>query len=140
MGPFAAADSHDVPWLIHELVPGLAAVVHDVVVGREDAVGEPVVAHELPDVFNRVQFGAFRRQSDDADVAGHDELSGRMPTSLIHQHDRVSAGCDHERDLGQMQGHRFGIAERQHQPRAFAVFRADCAKDIGRFCPLILRG
>ena len=69
-----------------------------------------------PDVLDRVQLWTFSGQSDDADVAGHDELAGRMPTSLIHQHDRVSAGCDHKRDLGQMQGHGFGIAEGQHQP------------------------
>jgi hypothetical protein len=120
-----------VPWLIDEFVPGLAAVVDDVVVGREDAVGEPVVAHELPDVFNRVQFGAFCRQCDDADIAGHNELAGRMPSRLIHQHDGMSTRGNHERDFGQMQGHRFGIAEREHQPRALAVFRADRAKDIG---------
>lgn len=140
MGPFASSDGHDVPWLIDELVPGLAAVVDDVVVGGEDAVGEPVVAHELPDVFNWVQFGTFGRQSNDTDVAGHDELCGRMPTRLVHQHDRVSARSDPERDLGQMQGHRLGIAEGEHQSRALAVLRADCSKDIGRFCPLILRG
>jgi len=32
-------------------------VVEDVVVGFENPVGEPVVAHELPDVFYRVEFG-----------------------------------------------------------------------------------
>ena len=31
-------------------------MVEDIAVGREDAVGEPVVAHELPDVLDRVQF------------------------------------------------------------------------------------
>jgi len=41
-----------VPWLILELAPNLAAVVEDVLVGREDAVGElsllwlPSVAQE----------------------------------------------------------------------------------------------
>ena len=38
MGPFAATDRHDVPWLIDELIPRLAAVVDDVVVGGEDSV------------------------------------------------------------------------------------------------------
>src|SRR3546814_6225399 len=42
------------------------------------------------------------------------------------------------RYLVQMQGHGFGIAEGQYQPRALAVFRADRAEDIGRFRPLIL--
>ena len=131
MGPFAATDRHDVPWLIDELIPRLAAVVDDVVVGGEDAVGQPVVAHELPDVFDRVQLWTFCRQRDDAEIVGHDELASRMPTGLIHQHDRMSPGGDHERYLGQVQRHGFGIAKGQHQPCALALFRADRAKDIG---------
>ena len=43
-------DGHDFPGHIDELALGEAAVVEDVVVGLEDTVGEPVVAHELPDV------------------------------------------------------------------------------------------
>jgi hypothetical protein len=53
-----------------------------------------------------------------------------VPASLIHQHDRVSAGGDGERYLGKMQRHRFGIAEGQHQPGTLAVFGADRAKDV----------
>ena len=30
-------------------------MVDEIVVGFEDAIGEPVVAHELPDVFHRVE-------------------------------------------------------------------------------------
>ena len=138
MCPFAAPDGHDVPWLINEFVPRLAAVVDDVVVGGEDAVGEPVVAHELPDIFDRVQLGTFGWQSDDADIGRHIQLAAHVPARLIHQHDRVSAGGDGERYLGQMQRHGFGIAERQDQPSALAVFRADRAEDVGRFRSLIL--
>ena len=36
---------------VDELVPSVATVVDDVVEGFEDLVREPVVAHELPDVF-----------------------------------------------------------------------------------------
>jgi hypothetical protein len=43
-------------------------VIEDVLVGREDTVGEPVVPHELPDVFNWVQLWALGRQRDDGDV------------------------------------------------------------------------
>ena len=126
------------PWLIDELVPRLAAVIDDVVVGREDPVREPVIAHELPDVFDRVQLRTFGWQGDDADIVRHIQLAGHVPTSLIHQHDRVSAGGDGERYLGQMQRHGFGIAEGQDQPRALAVFRAYRAEDVGRFRSLIL--
>ena len=62
MGPLAQSDRHDAPRLIHQAVPGEAAMVEDVVVGFENAVRQPVVAHELPDVFDRVELGAFRRQ------------------------------------------------------------------------------
>src|SRR5262249_61421576 len=53
-GPSARASSacpliHDAPRLIDELVPCRTTMVDEIVVGFEDAVGEPVVAHELPD-------------------------------------------------------------------------------------------
>ena len=60
MCPFAVPDGHDAPRLIDAFVPGEAAVIDDIVMGFEDAVGEPVVAHELPDILDRVQFGVAR--------------------------------------------------------------------------------
>jgi len=39
-------------------------MVDEIVVGFEDAVGEPVVAHELPDVLDRVELWALRRQQN----------------------------------------------------------------------------
>ncbi len=59
MRPFAPADGHDAPWLIDEAVPGEAAMVENVLVGSEDPVRKPIVAHELPDVLDRIQLGAF---------------------------------------------------------------------------------
>ena len=73
MRPLTQSDGHDAPGLVDELVPSLAAVVYEIVIGFEDAVGEPVVAHELPDVLDRVELGAFRRQGDNGDVGRHDE-------------------------------------------------------------------
>jgi hypothetical protein len=46
------------------------AMVEQVFVGGEDPVGEPVVAHELPDVLDGVQLRALRRQWQDGDVLG----------------------------------------------------------------------
>ena len=65
MRPLAQSDGHDAPGLIDELVPSLAAVVDEIVVGTKDAVREPVVAHELPDILDRIEFGGFRWQGDD---------------------------------------------------------------------------
>ena len=137
MDPFAVSDGHDAPRLIDELVPRLAAVVDDVVVGGEYPVGEPVLAHKLPDILDRVEFRAFGRERDDANIVRHIQLAGRMPTGLIHHYDSMSAGGDGERYLGQMERHGLGIAEGQYQPRALAVLRADRAEDIGRFRPLV---
>ena len=134
----ASSDGHDVPRLIDELVPCLAAVVDDVVVGSEDPVGQPVVAHELPDVLDRIQLGAFGWESDDADIGRHLQFTRHVPTGLIHQHDRVSARGHGERYLGEMQRHGLGIAEGQDEACSLAEFRADRAKDIGRFRPLVL--
>jgi hypothetical protein len=41
-------DGHDRPGSIDELVPSLTAVVADVVIGCDDPVRQPVIAHELP--------------------------------------------------------------------------------------------
>jgi len=131
------ADGHNAPRLIYEFVPRLAAEVDDIVVGSEHPVGEPVVAHELPDILNRVEFRTFGRERDDADIAGNIQLVSHMPTGLIHQYNSVSARSDGERYFCQMECHGFGIAERQHQPRALAVLRADRAEDIDRFSSLV---
>jgi len=130
-------DGHNAPRLIYEFVPRLAAEVDDIVVGSEHPVGEPVVAHELPDILNRVEFRTFGRERDDADIAGNIQLVSHMPTGLIHQYNSVSARSDGERYFCQMERHGFGIAERQHQPRALAVLRADRAEDIDRFSSLV---
>src|SRR5438552_17033429 len=57
MCPIAQADGHDCPRLVDEAVPGKAAVIDDLVIGLEYEIGEPVVAAELPDVFDRVELG-----------------------------------------------------------------------------------
>ena len=44
------------PGLIDEAVPGVAAVVENIAVGGEDAIGEPIFADKLPDILDRVEF------------------------------------------------------------------------------------
>jgi len=56
MGPIAQSDGHDLPRLIDETVPSAAGLIDDVVVVLEDAVRQPVIAHELPDILDWVQF------------------------------------------------------------------------------------
>jgi hypothetical protein len=72
---FYEADGDTAPRLIDEAVPRPTAVGDDVVVGFEDVVREPVVAHELPDVLLRVEFRAFRGRRPEGDV-GRDVQRG----------------------------------------------------------------
>jgi hypothetical protein len=43
-------DGHDLPRLVDECVPSVAAVVDDIVEGFENSVRQPVLPHELPDI------------------------------------------------------------------------------------------
>ena len=48
-------------------------------------------------------------------------------------------GCDRLGDFGQMQVHRFGVAEGQDQSRGLSLLRADGSEDVGRGGALIPR-
>ena len=122
----AQADGHDPP-------------VDEIVVGFEDAIGEPVVAHELPDVFHGVELGGFRRQGDDGDVGRHDEARRHVPASLIDQEDGVGTGRDGLGNLREVQVHCLGVAGRQDQGRPLALLRADRAEDVGGGGALVTR-
>lgn len=139
MSPVAQPDGHDAPGLIDEAVPGVAAMGDDVVMVVEDAVGELVAAHELPEVLHDVQLGTFRRQWQQGDVGGHGDVAGEVPAGLIEQQHGVLGGADHVADFGQVQVHRRGVAEGENQGSALAVLRADGTEDVGRGVALILR-
>src|SRR6266436_326219 len=139
MSPIAQADGHDRPGLIDELVPGVAAMFDDLVVRSEDAIREPVVADELPDVLDRVEFGRFWRQGHQGDVVRDVELGREMPAGLIEEQHGVRAWCDRAGDFRQMQSHGGGVAEWQDEARPRSLGRADGAEDVGRARPLIVR-
>ena len=90
MGPRSHSDGHDAPWLALEFVPGFAAMIDDIVMVEEDAVREPGVGLELPDVFCRVEFGAFGRK-EERQTIGDVELAGRMPSRPIDKQDGVTS-------------------------------------------------
>ncbi len=69
-------------------------MVEDVVVGFEDAVREPVIAHELPDVLDRIELGRFRRQRQERDVVWDGKPLRDMPSRLIEDEDSVRARRD----------------------------------------------
>src|SRR6478752_9357729 len=114
-------------------------MVDEIVVGFEDAVGEPIVAEELPDVFDRIELGAFRRQRNDGDVCRHDKTGRQVPAGLIDQEDGVGAGRDSFGDFRQVQVHGLGVAGRQDQGSALALVWADRAEDVGGSGALVTR-
>ena len=140
MSPVTQADGHDAPGLVDEAVPSMAAVIDQVVVGREHQVGQPVVAHELPDVLYRVQFRAFGWEREQGNVGRNLEALRQMPAGLVEDNDGMSARADFARDLGEMQVHGLGVAGRQDQGSSFAPLRADRPEDIGRGRALVMRG
>ncbi len=114
-------------------------MIEDVLVGVEHAVGEPVVAQELPEVLDWIEFRAFGRQCNDRDVWRYDEPVRQMPPGLIDEEYGVRAWRDFGGDFGEVQVHRPGVASRHDESCALALLRADGAEDIGRGRALIVR-
>ena len=131
MSPFTQPDGHDAPGLIDELVPSVAAVVDDVVVGFEDAVRQPVVAHELPDVLDRVEFGASGRERQQRDVVGYDQFCRTMPPCLIEQQNGMCARSDMEGDLLKMHVHRLAVAAGHDDAGALSFSGTDGTENPG---------
>lgn len=82
MHPCAQSDGHDAPGLVDKAAPSVAAVVEDVGVGFEDLFALPVVAHEQPQVLDRVEFWQAGRLRQQGDVGGHRKLLRRVPPRL----------------------------------------------------------
>ena len=57
------------------------------------SVREPVVAHELPGVFLRVQLRAFCRQWDERDVGRNGQAAGEIPAGLIDEQAACAPGA-----------------------------------------------
>ncbi len=138
MCPFSVADGHDLPRLIDQLVPGLTAQGDDVVVGFEDPVGEPVFAHELPNVFDRVQLGRPWRQCQKRNVCWDGELASGVPTGLIQDQQDVGAWRHLGRDLLEMPLHGLGVTAGQDEAGTDATGGTDGAEDICRLGALVL--
>ena len=51
------SDGHDTRGLVDQLVTGITAIINHLIIGFEDAVGEPVVPNELPDILTGLSSG-----------------------------------------------------------------------------------
>ena len=137
MGPFSASDRHDLPGLIDELVPGFATQRDDIVVGLEYPVGKPVIAHELPYVFDRVQLGRSWWQEHQCDVGWDLEPAGGVPSGPVDDEYSVSAWCHQGRDFIKMPLHGLSVAAGQDKARTDTARGTDGTKDIGRLRALV---
>ena len=90
-------------------------MIDDVVVGFEHAVREPICAHELPDVFLRIEFWRTRWQRHEGDIGRGSERLGAVPSGLVEDEDSVRAGRDFGRDIVEMELHGLGVAHRQDE-------------------------
>ena len=112
MCPNTYTDGHDFLGLSRQLIPDVITVIDDVVCRCEHPVREPVVAYELPDVFDQVEFGWARWQQKDGDVGRDHKPVACVPAGLVHQQDSMCVRRHGLRDLGQIQVHRSDGAER----------------------------
>ena len=110
----------------------------DIVIGLEDAVRQPVLTHEVPEVLNRVQFRRLRRQWQDRDVAWDDEIIGHVPARLIHDENGMRIIGHVSGDFSQVLRHRVGVAPWHDQRRRFAQLGADGTEDVGRAGSLVV--
>src|SRR3954451_21295029 len=63
-----------------------------------------------------------------------------MPARPVHQDEGMRARRDRLGDFVQVQGHALRGAAGENQARALALSRTDGPEDVGRGCPLVLRG
>ena len=138
MGPLPSPYGHDFPRLVDELVPGFTGEIDDIVVRLEDPVGQPVVAHELPDVLGRVQFGRSCRQGQECQIGRDLQLVGGVPTGLIEEDDALGAVGDLGGDFLEMPLHSLAVAARQHESSPCAALWTDGSEDIGRLGSLVV--
>jgi len=98
-----------------------------------------VVAQELPDVLDGVEFRRPGRQRQERDVPRHEERRGEMPTRPVEDEDGVRVWRHHGADLDEMLLHSGGVAEGHDEPGALALGRADRPEEIGPGGALIMR-
>ena len=132
-----AAEGIQSPWRWYG---GTISTDLDVIWGMsvENPVGQPVVAHELPDVLHGVQLGRPWRQEQKRDVGRDRELARGMPSGLVCEEDGVGACADLGRDFVEMPLHGLGVAAGQDEGRPNTERGTDGAKDIGRLRALVL--
>jgi len=111
-GPGPLSDRFDIVWPTEEGSPSIAACIEDGVVVFEDTVCEVVLAQELPDVLDGIEFGRVGRQRQQRDVGRQIDDGLLVIAGAIHDQDGMGARRDGTADRIEMRGHRLGIGAR----------------------------
>ncbi len=94
---------------------------------------EQVLSEELPYIFGRVELWRIGRQGQEGDVFRDGEpTAGLMPSRSIENDDGMGAVGNAFCNLGQMQGHGFGIDLGEHQGCSRATLGSNGAEEINR--------
>ena len=82
MGPISHSDGHEAPWLASEFVPGLAAVIEQIVEAlRKTRLDSQLSRMNSPDVLGQVELGTFGQERDhEREITRHD----RAPPDMCH--------------------------------------------------------
>ena len=134
LGPGAFGDGSEPVWHVHQLVPSIAACIHDGVVALPNAVAEKITTQKLPDILHRIELWAIGRQWQQADVLRDPQLGRSVPARAVEQEDGMSAGCDTTTDLSQVFVHRLDVHFRHHHGGAGGAVGADCTEQV---CPVV---
>ena len=124
-------------------VPGIAAVIDDVVEGFEDLFDSQFCRMNCQIFSCGLSSGARGGSGMSERLAGTlRSLAPAAPAGLVEDKDGVGTSADPCGDLVEMKMklHGFGVAERQNEGSTGSVFGADRTEQIGRLGALIMRG
>ena len=138
--PWSPGDGCNAIRHLHQLVPGIAACVEDLVVGIPNAVAEKVGSQELPDILNGVQLGRIGRKRQQHDVVRHLEPRRAVPTGTIQNQKSDGAYRDASADFCQVLVHGLDVHLWHDDRGTGAALRTDRPKQIRPFVTSIARG
>ena len=131
--PGERAEGLDSAGFLAQGVPGRAAGVKDVVVGRPEPVREEALLEIEPDALDGVQLGRVGRQEDEGEIGWDAQASAGVPAGAVEDDEGMGARRHRVGELIEHQLHGGGVGDRQDQRDARVADRADGAEQVHRF-------
>ena len=131
--PGERAEGLDSAGFLAQGVPGRAAGVKDVVVGRPEPVREEALLEIEPDALDGVQLGRVGRQEDEGEIGWDAQASAGVPAGAVEDDEGMGARRHRVGELIEHQLHGGGVGDRQDQRDAGVAHRADGAEQVDRF-------